>query len=213
MKVFIKPFLLAIALLAVSTSVFAQPTRFIEGTHYATLDAPVRTIDPNKVEVVEVFWYGCTHCYSFEPLLENWEANLPEDVVFVRSPGMWNAMMQTHAQLYYTAVALGKFEETHSDIFDEILLRGNYLQSEAAAKTYFGTKGVSGADFDAAWNSFSVTSDVNRASTRMREYGVRSTPNIIVNGKYRVVSSQAVPTQTDILEVVDYLVEMERNKM
>ena len=183
MKVLIKPFLLALTLLA------------------------------NKIEVVEVFWYGCTHCYSFEPLLENWEANKADDVVFVRSPGMWNAMMQTHAQLYYTAVALGKFEETHSDIFDEILLRGNYLQSEAAARAYFGTKGVSADEFDAAWNSFSVTSDVNRASTRMREYGVRSTPNIIVNGKYRVVSSQAVPTQTDILEVVDYLVEMERSKM
>lgn len=213
MKVLLKPFLLALTLLAISTSVLAQPARFIEGTHYDALDAPVRTVDPNKIEVVEVFWYGCTHCYSFEPLLENWEANMPDDVVFVRSPGMWNAMMQTHAQLYYTAVALGKIEETHNDIFDEILLRGNYLQSEAAAKAYFASKGVSGDEFDAAWNSFSVTSDVNRASTRMREYGVRSTPNIIVNGKYRIVSNQAVPTQTDILEVVDYLVEMERNNM
>ena len=213
MKVILKPVLLAIAFVLMSTSVFAQPARYIEGTHYVALDNPVRTVDPNKIEVVEIFWYGCTHCYSFEPLIENWEANIPEDVVFVRSPGMWNAMMQTHAQLYFTAVELGVFEETHSDIFDEILLRQNYLQSERAAKDYFMSKGVSGDEFDAAWNSFSVTSAVNRANTKMRDYGVRSTPNLIVNGKYRIVTNQAVPTQRDMLEVVDYLVEIERNNM
>ena len=213
MKALLKPFLLAFALAAMSASVFAQPVRYIEGTHYVELDNPVRTVDPNKIEVVEIFWYGCTHCYSFEPLIENWEANMADDVVFVRSPGMWNAMMQTHAQLYYTSVELGVFEETHSEIFDEILLRANYLQSEGAAKDYFTSKGVSGADFDAAWNSFTVTSAVNRANTNMRDYGVRSTPNLIVNGKYRIVTNQAVPTQTDMLEVVDYLVEMERSTM
>jgi len=72
---------------------------------------------------------------------------------------------------------------------------------------------VSGDEFDAAWNSFTVTSAVNRANTKMRDYGVRSTPNLIVNGKYRIVTNQAVPTQTDMLEVVDYLVEMERSNM
>ncbi len=213
MKVILKPVLLAFAFVIMSTSVFAQPALYIEGTHYVELDTPVRTVDPSKIEVVEIFWYGCTHCYSFEPLIENWEANIAEDVVFVRSPGMWNAMMQTHAQLYYTAVELGMFEETHSDIFDEILLRQNYLQSERAAKDYFAGKGVSGDEFDAAWNSFTVTSAVNRANTNMRDYGVRSTPNLIVNGKYRIVTNQAVPTQTDMLEVVDYLVEMERSNM
>ncbi len=213
MKVLLKPILLAFSLVVMSASVFAQPARYIEGTHYVALDTLVRTVDPNKVEVVEIFWYGCTHCYSFEPLIENWEANAAEDVVFVRSPGMWNAMMQTHAQLYYTSVELGVFEETHSDIFDEILLRANYLQSEAAAKDYFESKGVSGDEFDAAWNSFTVTSSVNRANINMRNYGVRSTPNLIVNGKYRIVTNQAVPTQTDMLEVVDFLVEMERNNM
>ncbi|MAY02564.1 MAG: disulfide bond formation protein DsbA [Gammaproteobacteria bacterium] len=213
MKSILKPVIVALGLLAVSTSIFAQPTRFIEGTHYETLDSPVRTVDPSKVEVVEVFWYGCTHCYSFEPLIESWEADQPDDVVFVRSPGMWNAMMQTHAQLYFTAVELGVLEEVHNDIFDEILLRRNLLNSEASARDYFMEHGVSRDEFTEAWNSFTVNSGVNRANTLMREYGVRSTPNMIVNGKYRIVSNAAVPTQSDILEVVDYLVEMERNNM
>ncbi len=213
MKTVMKTVALILGAIAISASVSAQPARFVEGTHYETLDRPVRTVDPEKVEVVEVFWYGCTHCYSFEPLIENWEAGLPEDVVFVRSPGMWNAMMQIHAQVYFVAEELGLVEETHNEIFDEILLRGNLLNSEASVRNFFMDKGASREDFDTAWNSFTVNSKVNRANTLMRDYGVRSTPNMIVNGKYRIVSNQAVPTQQDILEVVDYLVAQERNSM
>jgi len=213
MKTVMKTVALMLGVMALSASVSGQPARFVEGTHYETLDRPVRTVDSNKVEVVEVFWYGCTHCYSFEPLIENWEAGLPDDVVFVRSPGMWNAMMQIHAQIYFVAEELGLVEETHSEIFDEILLRGNLLNSEASIRDFFMDKGASRADFDTAWNSFTVNSKVNRANTLMRDYGVRSTPNMIVNGKYRIVSNQAVPTQQDILEVVDYLVAQERNSM
>jgi thiol:disulfide interchange protein DsbA len=213
MQTVIKIFALILGMITISAGVSAQPARFVVGTHYETLDRPVRTVDPEKVEVVEVFWYGCTHCYSFEPLIENWEADLPDDVVFVRSPGMWNAMMQIHAQVYFVAEELGLVEETHNEIFDEILLRGNLLNSEASVRNFFMDKGASREDFDTAWNSFTVNSKVNRASTLMRDYGVRSTPNMIVNGKYRIVSNQAVPTQQDILEVVDYLVAQERNSM
>jgi thiol:disulfide interchange protein DsbA len=213
MQTVIKIFALILGMITISAGVSAQPARFVVGTHYEALDRPVRTVDPEKVEVVEVFWYGCTHCYSFEPLIENWEADLPDDVVFVRSPGMWNAMMQIHAQVYFVAEELGLVEETHNEIFDEILLRGNLLNSEASVRNFFMDKGTSREDFDTAWNSFTVNSKVNRASTLMRDYGVRSTPNMIVNGKYRIVSNQAVPTQQDILEVVDYLVAQERNSM
>lgn len=213
MSKFLKPVVLMLGLIVLSTGSLAQPARFVEGTHYETLDRPVRTVDPSKIEVVEVFWYGCTHCYSFEPLIENWEESLPEDVVFVRSPGMWNAMMQIHAQVFFTAQELGLVEETHNEIFDEILLRGNLLNSEASVRDFFMEKGASREAFDQAWNSFSVNSSVSRANTLMRDYGVRSTPNMIVNGKYRIVSNAAVPTQQDILEVVNYLVGVERNNM
>ncbi len=213
MKTLLKPILLTFALITVSISVFAQPARYVEGTHFVELEKPVRTVDSSKVEVVEVFWYGCSHCYSFEPLLNSWVDKQADDVVFVHSPGMWNAMMMTHAQVYYTAEELGMTEELHSDIFDEILQRRNYLQNEDQVKDYFVRNGASPEEFDAAWNSFAVSSSVNRANTRMRDYGVRSTPNMIVNGKYRVSANQAVQTQTDVLAVVDFLVEQERSKL
>ena len=210
MKSFLKPLLLATALFTVAVSVSAQPSLYVKGTHYEEISEPVRTSNPNKVEVAEVFWYGCSHCYAFEPLISSWEEGLPSDVNFVRSPGMWNALMETHAQIYYAAEALDVHELTHSAAFDEIHQRGNYLQTEEQVKEFFTSKGVESSEFDKAWNSFSVTSAVKKAGTRMRDYGVRGVPNLIVNGKYRVEVGDAVKTQADMLKVVEFLIEQER---
>ncbi len=211
MGIMIRSLLVTLVLSTISLSVFAQPARYVEGTHFVTLSEPVRTVDPNRIEVTEVFWYGCNHCYAFEPLIHDWEARQADDVIFVRSPGIWNAMMEVHAQLYYTMMALDKFDELHDAIFDEMQLRGNYLQNETEARNFFVSRGVSREEFDSAWNSFAVSSEVNRAGSRMRAYGVRGVPNMVVNGKYRVSVGQAVPTQADMLRVVDYLVELERS--
>ncbi len=209
MKTLLKPLFLLALLFA--GSVMAQPALYVEGTHYELLDKPVRTVDPNKVEVTEVFWYGCPHCYAFEPLLESWVAKLPSDVAFVRSPGMWNAMMETHAQIYYVEQALGSFDKTHKAVFDAFHQKRNYLETQDAIRALFVEQGVDPAAFDKAWSSFAVTSAVKQAATRMREYGVNGVPNLIVNGKYRVSSGDAVTTQADMLKVVDFLIAKERS--
>lgn len=196
--------------LVFAAAAFAQPALYVEGTHYEVLEAPVRTADPNKIEVAEVFWYGCPHCYAFEPLIESWKKNLPADVAFVRSPGMWNQLMEVHAQIFYAAETLGVLEKIHPVAFSEIHQKGNYLQTEAEVKALFVAQGVSDADFDKTWKSFSVTSAVKKAGTRMRDYGVRGVPNMIVNGKYRV-TGDAATTQADQLKIVDFLINKERS--
>ena len=197
------------ALLSVFTlTAQAQPSLFVEGTHYTTLDKPVRTADPEKIEVTEVFWYGCQHCFAFEPMIENFEENLADDVAFVRSPGMWNQLMQVHAQIYYVAQTLGVLDQTHAATFNEIHRKGNYLQSESEVRKFFmDTTDVTGEAFDEAWSSFGVNSSVRQAGTRMRDYGVRGVPNLIVNGKYRI---ETVSTQAEMLAVVNFLIEKER---
>ena len=189
----------------------AQPSLYIEGTHYETIADPVRTSDPNKIEVAEIFWYGCPHCYAFEPLINSWEENLTSDVQFVRSPGMWNQLMEVHAQIYYVAEALGVTDKVHEVAFSEIHQRGNYLQTEAEIKELFVEQGVEGEAFDRAWKSFSVTSAVKRAGSKMRDYGVRGVPSMVVNGKYLITVGGSVPTQSDMLKIVDFLIEKERS--
>jgi thiol:disulfide interchange protein DsbA len=211
MKTLTKSLLALVLLFAGAAYVSAQPALYVDGTHYETIAKPVRTVDPNKIEVTEVFWYGCPHCYAFEPLIESWVSKIPADVVFVRSPGMWNELMETHAQIYYAADALGVFDKIHGQAFSAIHQKGNYLQTEAEVKTLFVSQGVNPEEFDKVWKSFAVTSAVKQAGTRMRDYGIRGVPNLVVNGKYRVTVGGAVATQADMLKIVDFLIAKERN--
>lgn len=194
----------------VTGAAFAQPSLYVEGTHYDVIAKPVRTADPNKIEVVEVFWYGCPHCYAFEPLLENWVGKLPADVAFVRAPGMWNELMNVHAQIFYTEQALNSFDKTHAVVFDAIHQKRNYLQTQDAVRELFVAQGIAAADFDKAWTSFSVSSQVKQAAVKMREYGINGVPNLIVNGKYRVGANDAVTTQAEMLKIADFLIAKER---
>jgi thiol:disulfide interchange protein DsbA len=191
----------------------AQIEKYVAGTHYIELKAPVNTPDDSKIEVLEAFWYGCSHCFRFEPLVADWEAKAADDVDFRRYPAMWNALMKIHAQIYFTAEAMDAIELVHEPVFDAINVEGNRLQNEKLIGDLFEEHGVARADFESAFNSFSVRTKVNQAEKRMQDYEIRSTPNMIVNGKYLITTGEAVRTQAEMLEVVDFLVDKERRAM
>ena len=202
-----------VMLMPLAFSSFAQIEKYVAGTHYTELAAPVNTNDSSKVEVLEAFWYGCSHCFRFEPLIANWEATAGEDVDFVRFPAMWNALMEIHAQVYYTAEAMDALDTVHEPVFNAINIEGNRLQNENQIGALFAKYGISEEDFSKAFNSFTVRTKVNQAKQRMQAYEIRSTPNMIVNGKYLVTTGETVRTQADMLDVVDFLVEKERQQL
>ena len=202
-----------VMLMPLAFSSFAQIEKYVAGTHYTELQAPVNTNDSSKVEVLEAFWYGCSHCFRFEPLIANWEATAGEDVDFVRFPAMWNALMEVHAQVYYTAEAMDALDIVHEPVFNAINIEGNRLQNENQIGALFAEYGISEDDFSKAFNSFTVRTKVNQAKQRMQAYEIRSTPNMIVNGKYLVTTGETVRTQAEMLEVVDFLVEKERQQL
>ena len=202
-----------LALMPLALSSYGQIERYVAGTHYTEIANPVNTNDSSKVEVIEAFWYGCSHCFRFEPLITNWEQNRPSDVDFVRFPAMWNSLMKIHAQVYYAAEALDALDVLHEHVFNAINVERNMLQNEGQIADLFVEHGISQDDFDRTFNSFSVRTKVNQAENRMQDYGIRSTPNMIVNGKYLVATSENVRTQQEMLEVVDFLVEKERQAM
>jgi len=204
---------LILMLLPYAITSYGQIERFVAGTHYQEIANPVNTNDSSKVEVIEAFWYGCSHCFRFEPLINNWEENKPDYVDFQRFPALWNGLMKVHAQVYYAAEALDAVETLHEHIFNAINVERNMLQNEPQISALFEEHGVSEADFDRAFNSFSVRTKVNQAEKRMNDYGIRSTPNMIVNGKYLVTTSENVRTQQEMLDIVDFLVEKERSAM
>ena len=204
---------LLVTLLPFGSASFGQIERFVAGTHYQEIANPVNTNDSSKVEVIEAFWYGCSHCFRFEPLIADWEDNTPDYVDFVRFPALWNGLMKVHAQVYYAAEALDSLDVLHEQIFNAINVERNMLQNEDQIGELFEQHGVSQSDFESAFNSFSVRTKVNQAEKRMTDYGIRSTPNMIVNGKYLVATGENVRTQQEMLDIVDFLVEKERSAM
>lgn len=186
--------------------------RFREGQDFKVLtSAQGTTGSPDKIEVAEVFWYGCPHCYQLDPILHDWTKKLPADVSFVQLPVMWNPVNQLHARLFYTAQALGKLEEMHTAIFREIHLNGKTLGTEDEIRSFFGKFGVSAEDFRKTFRSFAVEGQLKRAQDLTQRYQIRSVPVLVVNGKF---SSDApgIKNFQDMLGVVDYLIERERQQ-
>lgn len=182
-----------------------------EGKHYDLITPAVRTADPDTIEVVEFFWYGCGHCYNFEPLIGQWKKTLGDDVEFRGSPAMWRQNpMELHAKAYYTAEVLGVMDPMHTIIFQAMNVDKKRLTSESELEALFTANGVSAEDFNKALNSFGVSSQVRQADARAKAAKITGTPEMMVNGKYRI-SSRKAGTQADMLKVADFLIEKERN--
>ena len=165
----------------------AAPTsaRFQLGKHYMRLSPTQPTSSPpDKVEVAEVFWYGCPHCYALDPSVKSWVASKPEYVSFVRVPVVWSDVTKTHARAFYAAEALGKTGAMHDSMFREIHDNRDLLDTEDKLRAFFGTFGVDDATFKAAYESAGVQTKVQRADELVRRYRVASVPTIVVNGKY-----------------------------
>jgi len=188
----------------------AADWKYGEGSHFRRLTTSQGTSSaPDKIEVAEIFWYGCNHCYNFDPILDEWKAKNPADVSFVRVPVVWNPNNQIHARLMYTAEALGVMDQAHPAVFEEIHRKGNMLLEDDAIISFFADLGVSEADFREAYGSFGVTSALKRAENLTRRYGIRSVPILVVNGKY-VTEGTEIKTFDDLLNVTDELVARER---
>lgn len=184
--------------------------QYSAGQHYSQLtSAQGTTGGPGGVEVTEVFWYGCPHCFSFDPIITRWEDEQPADVRFVRLPVMWNPTNEIHARMYYTAEALGKLDEMHQAFFTALHRDGKTLTREADIRKVFADFGVSNDEFDNTFRSFTVESKLKRAKDLTQRYKIRSVPVIVVDGKY-VVDGPQIKSYGDMLAVTDELVAKER---
>jgi thiol:disulfide interchange protein DsbA len=165
---------------------------FEAGKHFTVLSpAQPTSTDAGKVEVAEVFMFGCPGCFGFEPHIQRWMGAKADYINFVRIPAPWNPAAVLHARAYYTAEALGKAEEIDGDFFAEIHTNRNMLETEAKIAALFAKHGVDEATFKSTFNSFAVNAKLKRAEELIKRYRVQSTPTVVVNGKYLTQGSQA----------------------
>ena len=181
-----------------------------EGTHYKKLDTPVRTDSGSRVEVVEVFWYGCPHCYNFKPLAESWEAKAPDYVDYVRLPAALGRSWEPHARAFYALEAINALDKLHDALFDALAGERRPLNDGESLAEFVAGYGVDREEFLDSYNSFGVNARMQQAQAKIRGARVTGTPTMLVNGKYTVSASMAGSLER-VLEVVDYLVAREHN--
>ncbi len=164
----------------------ASAVELTEGQQYKLLKPAQPTdVGPGKVQVVEVFWYACSHCYAIEPRVEAWNSKgKPPYVVSVQMPATWNELLKTHARVFYTAELLGKLQQLNGDIFREINVKGNRMDTPEKIEAFFVSHGVSKADFQKAFSSFAVESKLRQAEEMNKRYKITGTPTWVVDGKY-----------------------------
>lgn len=199
---------LCVVTLAQQSPLYAQE-KYTAGKDYEIISTPVRTSDPNKIEVTEVFWYGCGHCDNFRPVFARWKRTVSDDVKVQHSPAIWRNSMKTHAKIYYTAKVLGLEDEIHPKVFDAIHNKKQRMFNESEIYQLFKPFDISREKFDKTFDSFGVNSMVQQADSRARSYGIQGTPEIVVNGKYRI-SGSMTGSMPKMLEVAEFLIERER---
>lgn len=188
----------------------ADAGSYAEGIEYRRIRPPQPTQAPeHNVEVVELFWYGCPHCYRFEPHLSKWLQKKPDHVTFVRIPAQLNPGWEVHAAAFYTAEVLGVTEKIHRPLFEAIHAARRRLSTPEALADFAAEQGVDRETFLRTFDSFAVRAKLAHARDLVKAYGARGVPAMVVNGKYFVNAEMAGGSYRGLLDVVDHLVQKE----
>ncbi|MCU1724724.1 MULTISPECIES: thiol:disulfide interchange protein DsbA [unclassified Pseudomonas] len=203
--------ILSAALVAASAfGMTAQAAEPIEaGKQYIELSNPVPVSQPGKIEVVELFWYGCPHCYAFEPTINPWSEKLPADVNFKRIPAMFGGPWDAHGQMFLTLEAMGVEHKVHAAVFDAIQNQKKHLTKPDEMADFLATQGVDKDKFLATFNSFAIKGQINQAKELAKKYEITGVPSLVVNGKYRFDLGTAGGPE-GVLNVADQLIAKER---
>lgn len=195
---------LGAALSVAAVPAFAQTL----GKDY-TLIAPAQPTDSRgKIEVLEFFSYGCSHCNEFHPLLSAWVAKLPGDVVVKKVPVSFNGYFAMIAPLYYTLEATGDLARLDALVFKTIHSDGNKLAEPKARSEWAVKNGIDATKFDETYKSFGVASQVRRAEQMTRSYGISGVPALAIDGKYLVAGKDF----NDQLAIADKLIAKVRSE-
>jgi thiol:disulfide interchange protein DsbA len=186
------------------------------GVNYDPLvPAQSTNVSAGKVEVVEVFWLGCPHCYALEPFIQTWLKSKPAYIEFVRVPVMWGPVHRAHARLFYTLQALNR-SDLFEKAFDTIQQQHNPLVANSDDETlklqeaFAKDNGISPEEFAKAANSFSVNSNLQRAEQLTQRYQVQGVPLVVIDGKYSTDVAKA-GSPANLISLIDDLAASERH--
>ena len=187
------------------------PIALVEGRDWEAINPPLPGDSPGKIEVLEFFSYGCSHCNEFNPMVHRWAAKLPRDISFRRVPVSFDrAAWSNLSRLFYSLEATGNLPRLDQAVFDAIHLRKTNLYTEQAAIDWVASQGVNAKTFRDAMRSFAVESRVMRSEQLSRAYKVKGVPFLTVDGRYGVVG-QAANHLSELLGIANALITKARS--
>lgn len=205
--------LLALLSLFTGSLALAQPRDMAAGTHYTVIDPPAATqAADDMIEILDVFWYGCPVCAEFAPVMTWYGEQIRGDLVLRRMPAVWNELMATHAQVYYTGQALNLGDSAHQAAFRYLQEERNTLNNKAEAAAFFAALGVKGEDFETTWSSAEVGEAVARARRDTAAAGITRVPTLNINGRFLVTRNAQVPELTEVVIIGNQLIKMLRDE-
>ncbi len=196
---------LAMLMLMISTLAFADAPK--KGVEFDTVAQLIPTDNPAKIEVMEIFWYGCSHCYSMDTPLNAWVKKLPADVTFKRLPGLPNPSWAPMAKAYYAMETLGLSEKLHTPLFEAIHKQKtlNPTDEKAAIAWVTAQSGLDKLKVEQAFKSFTMNANLSRAAQVFRASGATGVPTLMIDGKYLTSSTMAGGNE-QALTVADYII-------
>ena len=204
MKKFLAVLLFTLSSVTMSAA-FADAPKL--GTEFDAVAQPIPTENAAKIEVMEIFWYGCPHCYHMEEPLNAWVKKLPKDVYFKRMPGLPNASWAPMAKAFYAMDALGVSEKLHTPLFEAIHKSKTLNPTDETATIVWVTQqsGLDKLKVEQAFKSFSTNTNLNRAAQIFRASGATGVPTLVIDGKYITSATQAGGNE-QALKVADYII-------
>ena len=200
--------LLILSLLVMAAAHSADP-RFEEELHYFSIIPEQPGAEGDRVQVVEFFWYACSHCFTLEPHLNKWLDKKPENIEFARIPAMFNRPnVIMHAKTYYSLKLMGIAEKLHETIFSAIHDKKNHLNTQAEMEELLADNGVDIDAYRKEMKSFAVQVQAKREAVLAERFDVRGVPAIVVDGKYRTSGLEG----NILMQVTDYLIDMVRSE-
>lgn len=197
--------LLWILLLSVTA---CQAEQFTEGKHYTRLAKPVPTQTGEQIEVLEFFWYGCPHCFHFEPTIKRWADSLPGNVKFIRVPAPLNPRWMPHSKSFYALESMGILDKHHDAIFNAIHVEKKRLFDRDSLVSFLSSRGVEKNTFLSTFDSFSVDIKARNAAQLGTQYNLNGVPTLTVNGKYVIQAGQAGSYQ-NMVDIASFLIARE----
>jgi thiol:disulfide interchange protein DsbA len=187
-----------------SGSVNAQGPKIEEGFDYRILPVAQPLETKGKVEVIEFFWYGCPHCYDFEPELNTWLKRQPKDVTFRKVPVAFRDDFVPHSQLFYALESMGKGEAMNEKVMYAMHKENKRLMTENEIADWVASQGIDRNTFLASYRSFAVISKARAARQMADAYRIDGVPTIVMQGRY-VTSPSIAGTKAKAIAVMDHL--------